>query len=296
MVNEPTLKPSSSPKAAALSAAAPPAAAAAARPQRSDVHWDAAASTCVSGSEGSLPHSVRNQQQEKRVQQQQSRQRQSEGPLMEASNSEGSDMHSMSPPNPIDQSPQPYLQHEQQQQSSALVAAGGSARFQAARSQAGSDSSDSGQKSPPTDAATSAAALVPVAQIRRGKSSSSSCSSMSIGAELKGLIAALGATDTAGSNELQQQLQQLLAERDLYKAAFGAAKEELKASSARNTYSSNSSSNCSKSSKSSNSSSSYTSSNSSDISNISGAAISIAKAAGEPLLAASCGAHSCMAC
>ncbi|KAL8271994.1 hypothetical protein Esti_004118 [Eimeria stiedai] len=244
MMNEPTSKIPPSPKVAALpAAAAATAGAAAARPQRSDVHWDAAASTCVSGSEGSLPHSVRHQQQEERVQQQQSRQRQAEGPPMEASNSESSDMHSLSPSNPIDQRPHPYLQHEQQQrqQPSPMMAAGGAARFQTARSQAGSDSSDCGEKTLPTEAAATAAAFVPVAQIHRGRSSSSSCSSMSIGAELKGLIAALGVTDTAGSNELQQQLQQLLAERDLYKAAFGAAKEELKASSDNNTNSSNTS-------------------------------------------------------
>ncbi|KAL8449864.1 hypothetical protein Emed_002827 [Eimeria media] len=167
---------------------------------------------------------------------------------MEASNSEGSDMHSVSPTSPLDQSPQHCMQHEQQQQqqqqqqSAALLGAGGTARLHAA--QASSDSSDCGRKTLVTDAATSTAALVPVAHIQRGKSSSSSCSSMSIGAELKGLIAALGATDTAGSNELQQQLQQLLAERDLYKAAFGAAKEELKASNRKNTHSSNGSTKC----------------------------------------------------
>lgn len=58
---------------------------------------------------------------------------------------------------------------------------------------------------------------------------SSCCSARSLGDELQGLIDALAAAGgEKGAHQVHSQLQQLLAERDLYKAAFGAAKEELK--------------------------------------------------------------------
>ncbi|KAL8439829.1 hypothetical protein Efla_004355 [Eimeria flavescens] len=226
-------------KAVTVSAEAAPAVAAATRPPRTQGHWEAAldagASTCVSGSEGSLPHSSHRQPLDKHSPQQPLRQQPPQYHPMKPSDSE-EDMHSVgdsstplaSSSSPRHSSPSPEQRMQQQQKQHLQVsAAAAPPRFQAPRPSSGSDSSEC-PASPPSVATARATAAGPATHAHRGRSSSSSCSSMSIGAELKGLIAALGAADAVGGNELQQQLQQLLAERDLYKAAFGAAKEELK--------------------------------------------------------------------
>ena len=186
---------------------------------------DAAASTCVSGSEGSLPSS--NQQQQQQPQQKLQSDVQSPVHCTEAQSDRLT--ASGSGDTAMPQSEQ-QPQQQQQQQLHAQHPGGLALHVASVKRSQGNRSDGSVECGAPSAPLTSdAISSVAAQQLQRGSSGSSCCSSTSIGGELRGLINALASVDSAaGSGELQQLLQQLLAERDLYKAAFGAAKEELK--------------------------------------------------------------------
>lgn len=215
------------------------------RKNRLDENWepalDAGASTCVSGSEGSLPRSSQEVNQKASHQQQPVKQQLSQD-LRKTEPQRDTEMSSKGVAVPcsdeftVYQSSRPTQQHFQQQnclileQSSAAV---NTPRYAHAHAPRSSDTGDCGDSLPVAASST----LVVAPQVQKGSRSSSFCNSSSIGGELKGLVMALSASDTAaGSDELQHLLQQLLAERDLYKAAFGAAKEELKVRMQFGTY------------------------------------------------------------
>ncbi|XP_026191901.1 uncharacterized protein LOC34619344 [Cyclospora cayetanensis] len=184
---------------------------------------DAGASTCVSGSEGSVPTGSQQQQPQKQ-QEEQSMQHSAHNTEIQPESSRSPDSEA-----PIQNRQKQQPEHVQQQSGLSLHVAALPPCPTAALRGASSDSSSCSL--PPAPTASEGTSCVAAAQGRRGISSSSSCcSSSSIGGELRGLINALAAAEdtSAGGGELQQLLQQLLAERDLYKAAFGAAKEELK--------------------------------------------------------------------
>lgn len=191
---------------------------------------DAGESTCVSGSEGSIPGSNQQKQQKQCPQEQE---QYLEQKRMQRSKQDGETLSlRISTPcsgaatlSQADGQPQQIV-HQQSEDRLRLHAAT-ITHSQVAHASRSSDRSDCGLPSLPAPAATPACLGIPQAQM--SSSSSSSCSASSIGGDLRGLISALAAADTnAGGGDLQQLLQQLLAERDLYKAAFSAAKEELK--------------------------------------------------------------------
>lgn len=226
-----------SPEAVASPTSAP--AEATARPQRMHPRWeavpDAGASTCVSGSEGSIPPNSQQQQQQKLMLSQAQQQEMNQSTQC----SEGRPEQGNPPCLPIISSTeqQQHQQHVQQQQQH--IPGLDFAELPCSRVARASSSSDNSHCGVlPVPSTVEAAAHVAAPQGQRGSSCSSCCSSNSIGGELRGLISALAAADTAaGSGELQQLLQQLLAERDLYKAAFGAAKEELKVGGGQESHS-----------------------------------------------------------
>ncbi|CDJ59469.1 hypothetical protein, conserved [Eimeria maxima] len=197
------------------------------KPQALRALWDnapdAAASTCVSGSEGSLPSS--NQQQQ---QQQQKLQRESQSSVHCA---DARPERPTAPGSGESAASRSEQQQQQQQQQPAVQHPSGLALHVATlkRPQGNKNDGSSACGAPTNPLSSDAISSVAAQQRHLGSSSSSCCSSTSIGGELRGLINALSSVDpAAGTGELQQLLQQLLAERDLYKAAFGAAKEELK--------------------------------------------------------------------
>ncbi|OEH77068.1 hypothetical protein cyc_02501 [Cyclospora cayetanensis] len=148
---------------------------------------DAGASTCVSGSEGSVPTGSQQQQPQKQ-QEEQSMQHSAHNTEIQPESSRSPDSEA-----PIQNRQKQQPEHVQQQSGLSLHVAA----------------------LPPC----------PTAALRGASSDSSSCSLPPAPTASEGT----SSEDTsAGGGELQQLLQQLLAERDLYKAAFGAAKEELK--------------------------------------------------------------------
>ncbi|CDJ49187.1 hypothetical protein, conserved [Eimeria brunetti] len=191
---------------------------------------DAAASTCVSGSEGSLPPSNQQQhEQQQQQQQQQKLQREGQAPV----HCTDARPERLTAPGAADAAA-PHSEQQQQQQQhqqQLLLHHPNSISLHSSsvkRSQGNKSDGGEGCGAPSARLSSDQVSSVAAQQLQRG-SSSSCCSSTSIGGELRGLINALASVDAAaGSGELQQLLQQLLAERDLYKAAFGAAKEELK--------------------------------------------------------------------